>query len=41
LRFEMQTEEDWDRVHNYLEAAGDDLSWQRLAQVAERSSFVT
>ena len=37
LRFQMQTEEDWDRAHSFLEAAGDDLSWQRLAQVAERN----
>jgi spore coat polysaccharide biosynthesis protein SpsF (cytidylyltransferase family) len=37
LRFEMQTEADWDRAHSFLEAAGDDLSWQRLAQVAERN----
>lgn len=37
LRFQMQTEADWDRVESYLEAAGDDLSWQRLAQVAERN----
>ncbi|MEQ1830822.1 MAG: hypothetical protein ABL921_33030 [Pirellula sp.] len=37
LRFQMQTEDDWDRAHSFLEAAGDDLSWQRLAQVAERN----
>jgi spore coat polysaccharide biosynthesis protein SpsF (cytidylyltransferase family) len=37
LRFQIQTEADWDRVHSFLEATGDDLSWQRLAQVAERN----
>jgi spore coat polysaccharide biosynthesis protein SpsF (cytidylyltransferase family) len=37
LRFQMETEEDWDRAQSFLEAAGDDLSWQRLAQVAERN----
>jgi spore coat polysaccharide biosynthesis protein SpsF (cytidylyltransferase family) len=36
LRFLMESESDWDRAHSYLEAAGDDLSWQRLAQLAER-----
>ena len=41
LRFQMQTEEDWDRAHTFLEAAGDDLSWQRLAQVAERNFSTT
>ena len=37
LRFEMKSEDDWDRAHSFLEAAGDDLSWQRLAQLAERN----
>jgi spore coat polysaccharide biosynthesis protein SpsF (cytidylyltransferase family) len=41
LRFQMQTEADWDRAHSFLEAAGDDLSWQRLAQVAERNFSTT
>ena len=41
LRFEMETEADWDRVHSFLEAAGEDLSWQRLAQVAERNFSTT
>lgn len=36
LRFQMQTEADWARIESYLEAVGEDLSWQRLAQVAER-----
>ena len=40
LRFSMDTEADWDRAHSYLEAAGDDLSWQRLAQLAERNFSV-
>ena len=40
LRFEMKTEADWDRAHSFLEAAGDDLSWQRLAQLAERNFSV-
>jgi spore coat polysaccharide biosynthesis protein SpsF (cytidylyltransferase family) len=41
LRFQMETEADWDRAHSFLEAAGDDLSWQRLAQVAERNFSTT
>jgi len=40
LRFAMDSEADWDRAHSYLEAAGDDLSWQRLAQLAERNFSV-
>jgi len=40
LRFVMDSEADWDRAHSYLEAAGDDLSWQRLAQLAERNFSV-
>lgn len=40
LRFSMECEADMDRVHNFLEAAGDDLSWQRLAQLAERDFSV-
>jgi spore coat polysaccharide biosynthesis protein SpsF (cytidylyltransferase family) len=41
LRFQLKTEADWDRAHSFLEAAGDDLSWQRLAQVAERNFSAT
>ncbi len=40
LRFSMESEADWDRAHSYLEAAGEDLSWQRLAQLAERNFSV-
>ncbi len=40
LRFLMESEADWDRAHSFLEAAGDDLSWQRLAQLAERNFSV-
>ena len=40
LRFEMKSDADWDRAHSFLEAAGDDLSWQRLAQLAERNFSV-
>jgi spore coat polysaccharide biosynthesis protein SpsF (cytidylyltransferase family) len=36
MRFQMENQDDWDRASTYLEAAGEDLSWQRLAQVAER-----
>lgn len=36
MRFQLETQDDWDRAYTYLEAAGDDLSWQRLAAVAER-----
>jgi len=40
LRFSMECEADMDRAHNFLEAAGDDLSWQRLAQLGERDFSV-
>lgn len=40
LRFQLGNEEDWDRAQSFLEAAGDDLSWQRLAQLAERNFSV-
>jgi len=40
LRFLLESEADWDRAHSFLEAAGDDLSWQRLAQLAERNFSV-
>lgn len=36
LRFELETAEDRDRAASYLEAAGDDLCWQRLAQMSDR-----
>jgi spore coat polysaccharide biosynthesis protein SpsF (cytidylyltransferase family) len=36
LRFQLETLEDRDRAASFLEAAGDDLCWQRLAQVADR-----
>lgn len=39
IRFQLETEADWDRAHSFLEAAGDDLSWQRLAQIAERNAL--
>ncbi len=37
LRFQMETEADWEHASSLLEAVGDDLSWQRLAQVSERN----
>jgi len=40
LRFFMESGADWDRAHSLLEAAGDDLSWQNLAQLAERNFSV-
>ncbi len=36
LRFELETAEDRDRAASYLEAAGDDLCWQRLAEMSDR-----
>jgi spore coat polysaccharide biosynthesis protein SpsF (cytidylyltransferase family) len=38
MRFAMETEEDWDRANTFMEALGEDVSWQRLAQVANRDS---
>ncbi len=34
LRFAMETREDWEHASSYLEAAGDDLSWQRLVELS-------
>lgn len=36
LRFELETAADRDRAASYLEVAGEDLCWQRLAQMSER-----
>lgn len=36
LRFELETAEDRERAASYLEAAGEDLCWQRLAQMSDR-----
>jgi spore coat polysaccharide biosynthesis protein SpsF (cytidylyltransferase family) len=36
LRFELATAADRDRAATYLEAAGEDLCWQKLAQVSKR-----
>jgi spore coat polysaccharide biosynthesis protein SpsF (cytidylyltransferase family) len=36
LRFELATAADRDRAAWYLEAAGEDLCWQRLAEVSDR-----
>jgi hypothetical protein len=36
FRFQLETVADRDRAATYLEIAGDDLSWQKLAQVADR-----
>nr|MCU0715108.1 hypothetical protein [Pirellula sp.] len=38
LRFRLDSAADRDRAAFFLEAAGEDLCWQRLAQVAERIS---
>jgi spore coat polysaccharide biosynthesis protein SpsF len=35
LRFALETREDWDHASSYLEAAGDDLSWQRLVELSD------
>ncbi len=37
LRFSMETEDDWDRAGTYMEVLGEDLSWQSLAAVANRT----
>lgn len=34
LRFALQTADDWEHANSYFEAVGDDLSWQRLVQLA-------
>jgi spore coat polysaccharide biosynthesis protein SpsF (cytidylyltransferase family) len=36
FRFQLETVADRDRAASYLEVAGDDLSWQKLAQLADR-----
>jgi spore coat polysaccharide biosynthesis protein SpsF (cytidylyltransferase family) len=41
LRFSLETEEDWDRAGTYMELVGDDVSWQRLAAVANQSPAKT
>jgi spore coat polysaccharide biosynthesis protein SpsF (cytidylyltransferase family) len=33
LRFALETAEDWEQAYSYVEAAGDDLSWQRLVEL--------
>ncbi|MFO0921840.1 MAG: NTP transferase domain-containing protein [Pirellulales bacterium] len=33
LRFNIESIEDWDHACSYLEAVGDDLSWQRLSSL--------
>lgn len=39
LRFSLETEEDWERAGTYMELIGDDVSWQRLAAVADRRAM--
>lgn len=39
MKFLMETEEDWDRAGTYMEALGQDLSWQSLASVANRQKL--
>jgi spore coat polysaccharide biosynthesis protein SpsF (cytidylyltransferase family) len=34
LHFALETAEDWDHAYNYLEAVGDDSSWQRLVETS-------
>ena len=34
LRFALETADDWEQAYSYVEAAGDDLSWQRLVELA-------
>ncbi len=34
LRFALETAADWEQAYSYIEAAGDDLSWQRLVELA-------
>jgi spore coat polysaccharide biosynthesis protein SpsF len=33
LRFALETADDWEQAYSYVEAAGDDLSWQRLVEL--------
>ncbi len=37
LRFALETADDWEQAYAFVEAAGDDLSWQRLVALSERS----
>jgi spore coat polysaccharide biosynthesis protein SpsF (cytidylyltransferase family) len=41
LCFSLETEDDWERAGTYMELIGDDISWQRLAAVADRRSLQT
>jgi len=34
LHFALETSQDWEQAYNFLEAAGDDNSWQRLIEIA-------
>jgi len=34
LHFALETSQDWEQAYNYLEAVGDDSSWQRLVEVS-------
>ena len=34
LRFALETAEDWEQAYSFVEAAGEDLTWQRLVQLA-------
>jgi len=34
LHFALETAQDWEHAYNYLEAVGDDSSWQRLVETS-------
>lgn len=35
LRLNLESIEDWDQAYSYMEAIGDDMSWQRLSSIAQ------
>jgi spore coat polysaccharide biosynthesis protein SpsF (cytidylyltransferase family) len=35
LRFALENNDDWDQASAYLEAAGEDLTWQRLVELSD------
>jgi spore coat polysaccharide biosynthesis protein SpsF (cytidylyltransferase family) len=41
LQFSLETEEDWERAGSFMELAGDDVSWQRLAAIANHRAALT
>ena len=34
LRFALETADDWEQAYSYVDAAGDDVTWQQLVELA-------